>query len=105
MAPLCSGDNCFLRPGVYDGFVMAGRSLREVEKNEAQTEMFAVATWLITLIVVFVVIVLGEFLLHEKNYPPCHLTARDRRFSATPSAPPGHLPQIRATNLYLKKLL
>ena len=51
----------------YDnGFVMAGRSLREVEKRESQTQMFAVTIWLLTLVAVFVVIVVGEFLIGSK---------------------------------------
>ncbi len=45
------------------GFVMAGRNLREVEKREAQTEMFAGLTGLLALIATFLVIALGEFLL------------------------------------------
>ena len=50
-----------------NGFVMAGRSLREVEKHESQTEMFAAATWIVTLIALFIVIALGEFLLSPEN--------------------------------------
>ena len=49
-----------------NGFVMAGRSLREVEKRESQTEMFAGATWVITLIAIFVAIALGEIFLHQE---------------------------------------
>jgi hypothetical protein len=46
-----------------DGFVVGGRSLREVEKRESQTQMFAITIWLLTLVAVFVAIVFGEFML------------------------------------------
>ena len=48
------------------GFVMAGRNLREVEERESQTEMFAGLTWLLALVATFVVIVFGELALAEK---------------------------------------
>jgi len=41
-----------------DGYVVAGRSLREVEKREAQTERFAGGTWLLALVSLYVVIIL-----------------------------------------------
>lgn len=39
-----------------DGYVMAGRSLREVEKRESQSETYAVLTWLATLPAIFAAI-------------------------------------------------
>ncbi len=45
------------------GYVVAGRSLREVENREAQTEMIAALAWLVTLAAVFVVVALAEFVL------------------------------------------
>ncbi len=50
-----------------DGFVMAGRNLREVEKRENQTEFFVVITWALTLAGTFVVIVFGEVFFKEKK--------------------------------------
>jgi len=49
-----------------DGFVMAGRNLREVEKRESQTEFFAIITWLLTVAATFIVIVFGEVFFKEK---------------------------------------
>ncbi len=50
-----------------DGFVLAGRNLREVEVREAQVQMFATVTWLLALIATFIVIAFGEyFLVNEK---------------------------------------
>ena len=49
-----------------DGFVMAGRNMREVEQRESQTELFAGVTWLLALIATFIVIAFGEFVLVEK---------------------------------------
>ena len=49
-----------------NGFVMAGRNIREVEQRESQTEMFAGVTWILTLIATFIVIAFGEFMLAEK---------------------------------------
>jgi len=43
-----------------DGFVMAGRNMREVEQRESQTEMFAGAAWILTMLAAFVVIAFGE---------------------------------------------
>lgn len=39
-----------------DGYVVAGRSLREVEMRESQAELFAGATWLLALVVLFAAI-------------------------------------------------
>ncbi len=49
-----------------NGFVMAGRNIREVEQRESQTEMFAGVTWILALIATFIVIAFGEFVLAEK---------------------------------------
>ena len=49
-----------------NGFVMAGRNMREVEQRESQTEMFAGVTWILALIATFIVILFGEFMLVEK---------------------------------------
>ncbi len=51
----------------HEGFVMAGRNMREVEIRESQTGMFAGLAGLLALIVTFVVIALGEFLMAEKK--------------------------------------
>ena len=50
-----------------DGFVLAGRNMREVEVREAQVEMFAGVTWVLALIATFIVIAFGEFFLAEKK--------------------------------------
>ncbi len=48
----------------YDGgYVMAGRNLREVEKRESQTQLFAGMTWVLTLVATLVVIALSELFL------------------------------------------
>ncbi len=39
-----------------EGYVVAGRSLREVELRESQAELFAAGTWLLTLVALFAVI-------------------------------------------------
>ena len=49
-----------------NGFVMAGRNMREVEQGESQAERFAGVTLLLALIVTFIVIALGEFVLAKK---------------------------------------
>jgi hypothetical protein len=49
-----------------DGFVLAGRNLREVEVREAQVSMFAGVTWILALIATFIVIAFGEYVLGEK---------------------------------------
>ena len=51
----------------HDGFVMAGRNLREVEKRENQTEIFAAVTWLLTLAATFVVILFGQLFMTGKK--------------------------------------
>ena len=50
-----------------DGFVLAGRNLRELEAREAQTTMFAGVTWVLALIATFLVVAFGEFFLGEKK--------------------------------------
>ena len=46
-----------------DGFVLAGRNLREVELREAQVSQFAVVTWIFAMLGTLVVIVFGEYAL------------------------------------------
>ena len=46
-----------------DGYVLAGRNLREVEVREAQVSQFAGITWMLGLIATFVVIAFGEYVL------------------------------------------
>lgn len=50
-----------------DGFVLAGRSLREVEIREAQVTQFAGLTLLLALVTTLIVIAFGEFFLAEKK--------------------------------------
>jgi len=50
-----------------DGFVLAGRNLREVEIREAQVTQFAGLTWLLALVTTLIVIAFGEFFLAEKK--------------------------------------
>ena len=50
-----------------NGFVVAGRNMREVEKRESLTEAYAGATALLALIATFLVIGLGEFFLAERK--------------------------------------
>ncbi len=45
------------------GYILAGRSLREVEKRESQVSFFAGATWLGTLITSLILVILGELTL------------------------------------------
>jgi hypothetical protein len=49
-----------------NGFVMAGRNMREVEQRESQTELLAGVTGLLALIATLIVIMFGEFVLAEK---------------------------------------
>ena len=49
------------------GYVLAGRSLREVEVRESQVTTFAGATWLLALLASLFVIAFGEFALAEKK--------------------------------------
>lgn len=50
-----------------DGYVMAGRNMREVEIREAQTSTFAGVTWLLAMIATLTVVAFGEFFLSEKK--------------------------------------
>jgi hypothetical protein len=50
-----------------NGFVMAGRNMREVEQRELNAEQMAGVVWLLTLIAVFVVVTFGEMFLAEKK--------------------------------------
>ncbi len=50
-----------------NGYVVAGRNLREVETRESQTEMYAGLTGLLALIATFLAVTFGEFLLAEKK--------------------------------------
>ena len=48
-----------------DGYVLAGRNLREVEKREDQTFTFAAITWVLAMVATLAVIAGGEWLLKE----------------------------------------
>jgi len=50
-----------------DGFVLAGRNLREVETRESQTTQFAGLTLVLALAATFIVIAFGEYFLAEKK--------------------------------------
>ncbi len=50
-----------------DGFVVAGRNMREVESRESNAELIAVIAGLVTLIATFIVIACGEIFLAEKK--------------------------------------
>jgi hypothetical protein len=50
-----------------DGFVLAGRNMREVEAREAQVGQFAGITWLLAMFATFVVIAFGEFVFRKKK--------------------------------------
>jgi hypothetical protein len=49
-----------------EGFVLAGRSMREVEARESQLSIFVGAAWILALLATFIVIAFGEFLFTEK---------------------------------------
>ncbi len=49
-----------------NGFVMAGRNMREIEQRELNIEQLAGVAWLLTLIATFAVVAFGEFVLTEK---------------------------------------
>ena len=49
-----------------NGFVLAGRSLLEIEKRENQVEMMSFAAILVIWVLTFIVIVLGEFVGNKK---------------------------------------
>lgn len=50
-----------------DGFVLAGRNMREVEQREAQVSTFAGITWVLAMLGTLAVITFGEFFLVEKG--------------------------------------
>ena len=50
-----------------DGYVLAGRNLREVEIREDQTTQFAGLTWVLAMFATLIVIALGEWFLPDKN--------------------------------------
>ncbi len=50
-----------------DGYVLAGRNLREVEVREDQLATFAGITWLLALLATLIVIAFGEYFLSEKK--------------------------------------
>ena len=50
-----------------EGFVLAGRNLREVEQREAQLSAFAGLTWVLAMLGTLVSIVFGEIFLTEKR--------------------------------------
>lgn len=54
--------------GVQPGFVLVGRSLREVEKRESQVEQITGIVWLVALAVSLVVVALSELLFAEKKH-------------------------------------
>jgi hypothetical protein len=49
--------------GATSGYVLAGRSLREVEVRESQTEFYAGAVWVAALLGTLVAVAVGEFIL------------------------------------------
>lgn len=51
--------------GRRSGFVLAGRSLREIERREVQAELEAGADWIITLLGSLLVVVVSEFCLSD----------------------------------------
>jgi len=53
--------------GVQPGFVLAGRSLREVEKRESQIEQITGLAWLVTIAVSLVVVAGCELIFAEKT--------------------------------------
>lgn len=50
-----------------DGFVLAGRNMREAEQRESQMSAFAGLTWILAMMGTLAVIAFGEFFLTEKN--------------------------------------
>jgi len=51
--------------GTQSGFVLAGRSLREIEDRESQAESIAGLAWLASLVVTLAAVALSELLLAE----------------------------------------
>jgi hypothetical protein len=50
-----------------NGFVLAGRNMREVEQREAQVSTFAGITWVLAMLGTLAVIAFGEFFLTERS--------------------------------------
>jgi hypothetical protein len=50
-----------------DGFVLAGRNMREIEQREAQVSMFAGITWILAMLGTLAAIIFGEFFLTERG--------------------------------------
>ena len=50
-----------------NGFVLAGRNMREVEQRESQVSTFAGLTWILAMLGTFAVIAFGEFFLTERS--------------------------------------
>jgi hypothetical protein len=50
-----------------DGYVLAGRNMREVEAREAQAGQFAGITWLLAMFATVVVMGFGEFVFRERK--------------------------------------
>ncbi len=48
------------------GYVIAGRSLREVEKRETQVQLLAAVVWLLSLAAVLIIVAFGEYALNRK---------------------------------------
>jgi hypothetical protein len=53
--------------GAQSGFVLAGRSLREVEVREDNAEAYAGAAWVVTLAATLIACALGEWILGSKR--------------------------------------
>jgi hypothetical protein len=53
--------------GAQPGFVLAGRSLREVEKRESQVEQITGIAWLVTLVGSLVVVIICEFVFADRK--------------------------------------
>jgi hypothetical protein len=53
--------------GAQPGFVLAGRSLREVEVREDNAELIAGVAWIFTLAATLVACALGEWILGSKR--------------------------------------
>jgi hypothetical protein len=53
--------------GAQPGFVLAGRSLREVEKRESQAEQITGIVWLVTLVVSLVLVAGCELIFADKK--------------------------------------
>jgi len=54
---------------VITGYVLAGRSLREVEDRETQAELYAGIVWVAALFASLLAVVLGEFLFSSLGSP------------------------------------